>query len=72
MPYTALASPGALLVDREMELARLHQWFRDACQGQRHIVFITGEAGIGKTTLVDVFLTQLASQQPWRWAWPVH
>ena len=60
----SLGCPGAILVDREMELARLHQWFRDACHGQRHMVFITGEAGIGKTTLVDVFLAQLTSQQP--------
>jgi DNA-binding winged helix-turn-helix (wHTH) protein/predicted ATPase len=56
--------PGTVLVDRETELARLHQWFRDACHGQRHVVFVPGEAGIGKTTLVDVFLTQIAPQQP--------
>jgi DNA-binding winged helix-turn-helix (wHTH) protein len=56
--------PGAVLVDREIELARLHQWFRGACHGQRHVVFVTGEAGIGKTTLVDAFLAQITSQQP--------
>jgi len=56
--------PGAVLVDRETDLVRLHQWFRGACHGQRHVVFVTGEAGIGKTTLVDTFLAQLASQQP--------
>ena len=56
--------PGAVLVDRESELARLHQWFRGACDGQRHVVFVTGEAGIGKTTLVDAFLAQIAPQQP--------
>jgi DNA-binding winged helix-turn-helix (wHTH) protein/predicted ATPase len=55
---------GAVLVDREAEFARLHQWFRGACHGQRHVVFVTGEAGIGKTTLVDAFLAQIASQQP--------
>ena len=66
----SLGLPGALLVDRDLELARLHQWFRDACHGQRHMVFVTGEAGIGKTTLVDVFLTQLTPQQP-RGRWGV-
>ena len=55
---------GAVLVDRETEIARLHQWFRGACHGQRHVVFVTGEAGIGKTTLVDAFLAQITSQQP--------
>ena len=58
--------PGAVLMDRETELARLHQWFRGACHGQRHVVFVTGEAGIGKTTLVDAFLAQITSQQPLR------
>jgi DNA-binding winged helix-turn-helix (wHTH) protein/predicted ATPase len=62
LPSSAL--PGAILVDREVELARLHQWFRNACHGHRHMVFVTGEAGIGKTTLVDVFLTQITSQRP--------
>jgi predicted ATPase len=28
------------------------------------MVFVTGEAGIGKTTLVDAFLAQIAPQQP--------
>jgi predicted ATPase/DNA-binding winged helix-turn-helix (wHTH) protein len=56
--------PGAVLVNREGELARLQQWFQDAYHGQRRVVFVTGEAGIGKTTLVDAFLAQLATQQP--------
>ena len=51
-------------MNRETELAWLHQWFRGACHGQRHVVFVTGEAGIGKTTLVDAFLAQIAPQQP--------
>jgi len=58
-----LGRPGPVLVDRETELAWLHQWFEGACHGQRHVVFVTGEAGIGKTTLVDAFLAQIASQQ---------
>ena len=50
------------LVAREAELATLHQWFAKALQGERHLGFITGEAGIGKTTLVDTFVAQLAGQ----------
>src|SRR5262245_18534656 len=52
------------LVAREAEVATLHQWFAKAHHGERHLGFITGEAGIGKTTLVDTFVTQLAGQVP--------
>jgi DNA-binding winged helix-turn-helix (wHTH) protein/tetratricopeptide (TPR) repeat protein len=44
------------IVGRENALSTLTDAFNKACQGQRQVVFITGEAGIGKTTLVDVFL----------------
>ena len=55
-------TPAPMLVAREAELATLHQWFAKAMQGERHLGFITGEAGIGKTTLVDTFVTQLTDQ----------
>ena len=51
-----LAAP---LVGREVELAALHQRLETALQGQRQVVFLAGEPGIGKTALVDAFLTQL-------------
>ena len=47
------------LVGREQELSRLHDWFGRAQAGARQIVFVTGEAGIGKTTLVEAFLAQV-------------
>src|SRR5215510_4105129 len=60
-------TPAPRLVGREAAIATLHQWFAKALQGERHLGFITGEAGIGKTTLVDTFVTQLAAQVPvWR------
>ena len=43
------------IVGREHSLAQLKGAFHKALQGHRQIVFITGEAGIGKTALVDVF-----------------
>ena len=46
------------LVGREAELAHLHQWFAQALEGERQMVFIMGEVGIGKTTLVDTFVAQ--------------
>ncbi len=57
-PLSPVIHP-APLVGREIELARLHQWFDNALEGMRRIGFIVGEAGIGKTTLVDAFMTQV-------------
>jgi DNA-binding winged helix-turn-helix (wHTH) protein/tetratricopeptide (TPR) repeat protein len=55
--------PGAPLmsavVGRHMELARLLDSLERAVHGQRQIVFVTGEPGIGKTSLVKAFLEPL-------------
>lgn len=51
----------ALMVGREAELIQLHQWWARARQGGRQVVFITGEAGIGKTTVIDAFVTQVVA-----------
>ena len=45
------------LVGRESELTHLHSLLAKAMQGERQFVFISGEAGIGKTALVDTFLS---------------
>ena len=44
-------------------LAQLEDCLKIASAGQRQIIFVTGEAGIGKTTLVDVF-QQHVQRQP--------
>src|SRR5262249_26790876 len=49
------------VVGREAELAHLHTYLAQARSGQRQGVFVAGEAGIGKTTLVDLFLEQIAT-----------
>ena len=51
-------------VGREQELARLHTAFARAQQGERQAVFLAGEPGIGKTTLVDRFLAQVQASGP--------
>jgi len=51
------------LVGRESELAQLHRWLDKAFDGERQVVFVTGEPGIGKTTLVDAFLEQLVNDE---------
>ena len=44
------------LVGRDRELALLDNALADARAGKRQIVFVTGEAGIGKTALVEAFI----------------
>src|SRR5262249_33429875 len=51
-----------LVVGREAELAELARRFARSQEGARQLVFVTGEPGIGKTTLVDVFLSRLADE----------
>ena len=46
-----------LLPGREAELQALQHGLATALTGTRQLLFVTGEAGLGKTTLVDVFLT---------------
>ncbi|MGH8010355.1 MAG: AAA family ATPase, partial [Candidatus Binatia bacterium] len=48
---------------REAELTRLHQLYIKALGGERQMVFVTGEAGIGKTTLIETFLEQVPSSR---------
>jgi DNA-binding winged helix-turn-helix (wHTH) protein/tetratricopeptide (TPR) repeat protein len=50
------ARPAPLLVGRETELALLRTELQRALAGERRIVFVSGEPGIGKTTLLDAFL----------------
>jgi DNA-binding winged helix-turn-helix (wHTH) protein/predicted ATPase len=50
---------GLPLVGREAELARLRDLLETALEGRRRLVFVTGEAGIGKTTLVETFLARI-------------
>ena len=54
------------MVGRAVELARLQEVWRQVRQGARQVVFVTGEAGIGKTTLVDAFIGQLQARETFR------
>ena len=51
-------------VGRQAELHQLQECLRRAGQGERQLVFITGEAGIGKTTLSEAFLRSPAVRVP--------
>ena len=55
--------PAPLLVGRDRELAQLHVWLDKARSGERQIVFVTGEPGIGKTVLIEAFLSEVRRQE---------
>jgi DNA-binding winged helix-turn-helix (wHTH) protein/tetratricopeptide (TPR) repeat protein len=44
------------IIGRQDELAKLAGWYSDAAEGERRLVFVSGEAGIGKTVFVKSFL----------------
>jgi DNA-binding winged helix-turn-helix (wHTH) protein len=52
-----------LVVGRKAELAQLTRCFSRALEGARQLVFVAGEPGIGKTTLVDAFLSGLVEDE---------
>jgi predicted ATPase/DNA-binding winged helix-turn-helix (wHTH) protein len=43
------------IVGRDRELQLIGECLQKACTGERQIVFVTGEAGMGKTALIDAF-----------------
>lgn len=55
--------PTTRVLGRETELKNLGDWLEHALAGERQTIFITGEPGIGKTTIVESFL-ELAAKVP--------
>ncbi|HSB09874.1 MAG TPA: AAA family ATPase [Blastocatellia bacterium] len=51
------------VVGRDEALSRMRSWLKKMLAGERQIVFVTGEAGIGKTALVDTFARSIASDR---------
>ena len=47
------------LIERDDFLDLLHSRFKKITSGEGHCFFIMGEPGIGKTSLVKVFLNQV-------------
>ena len=58
-PYTA--SP-ARMVGRVAELAALENRLKQAISGRPQLVFVSGEPGVGKTTLLDAFAERHATR----------
>ena len=47
-------------VGRETAQARLLTIWQQSLENVRQVVFVTGEPGIGKTTLIEMFLNQVS------------
>lgn len=61
-PPPSVDVSGKPVVGRDAELEALRTALRSARERRRTTVFITGEAGVGKTTLVDFFLEEATAQ----------
>src|SRR5215467_273443 len=55
------SAPPPLLVGREALLQRLREAWAQARQRHRQVVWVTGEAGMGKTTVVEAFRAEVAT-----------
>jgi predicted ATPase/DNA-binding winged helix-turn-helix (wHTH) protein len=64
LPGTTTLRVPPELVGRQTVLAQLHGSLAKALQGKRQVVFVTGEIGIGKTALVEAFVTQITAEMP--------
>ena len=42
-------------------MAQLHQHLAQAQSGARQVVFVTGELGLGKTTVIQAFVAEVAA-----------
>jgi DNA-binding winged helix-turn-helix (wHTH) protein len=58
-PNAAAPAMTRTIVGRDRELAMIEAALAKAATGHRQICFVTGEPGIGKTTLVETFLATL-------------
>jgi DNA-binding winged helix-turn-helix (wHTH) protein/tetratricopeptide (TPR) repeat protein len=66
---SAPAAPGAIvppaasaMIGRVDALARVRAAWRVAAEGRRQIVWVTGEAGAGKTTLIQCFMAEVGEE----------
>ena len=50
------------LLERESHLAQLEEHRRQAAAGQGRLVLVGGEAGVGKSALVDAFCRRIAAE----------
>ena len=56
-PHRSLQAPP--FIGRTEALSRLRSAWETACRGRRAVVWVAGEPGIGKTTLIEHFVSEL-------------
>jgi predicted ATPase len=61
-PLDLPSHEATMIVGREPALTELDRCLSKALRGQRQIVFVTGEPGIGKTALIDEFQRQAVAK----------
>ena len=66
-PATSSSVPA--FVGRQPEMSRLLAAFDEAAASHRQVVFVTGEAGIGKTSLCEAFLRVAPTRHAMRATW---
>ena len=70
VPASDLIQPGStqhreqIVVGRELELAKLINALLHASESRGRVLFVTGEPGMGKSTLVDEFIYLMQNQHP--------
>jgi pimeloyl-ACP methyl ester carboxylesterase/tetratricopeptide (TPR) repeat protein len=60
---TTAPTEASVAIGRDAELATLEDLLASALDGRRQVVFVTGEPGIGKTTLVGALLDGLQGRE---------
>jgi len=65
-PRLAQGTPVPRVLGRAEEMDELGRWLEHALAGERRIGFVTGEAGIGKSTLISAFLQEAAENHDLR------
>jgi predicted ATPase len=59
------------LIERQEPLDRLAEAHRAALAGEGRLVLLAGEAGIGKTSVLDGFAGSLGAAVAWGWCDPL-
>ena len=52
------------MVGRTAELQSLNRWLAEALAGQPRLIFVSGEAGVGKSGLIEEFVRRSTSAHP--------
>jgi DNA-binding winged helix-turn-helix (wHTH) protein/tetratricopeptide (TPR) repeat protein len=62
LPF-ALPASASRIIGREAALAKIRDVWAKALAGERQLLFVTGEAGVGKTTLIEKFVSELGPKK---------